>query len=151
MLPASILAEGPYGQAMCPVPQRSPVEHTELPAAVTKIKDPLKERSNASFEKHSALLQAEKGDVSQRRRKEKKKRCLSYQSGARICESLGNQRKAGYPKDWSEGCCLFFLWDTEALGQSVAQSGAKCPRRVCLGSWQRVGWSSTMFTAASDS
>lgn len=34
-------------------------------------------------------------------------RCQSYQSRARMCESLGKQGDAGYLKDWSE--VFFFL------------------------------------------
>lgn len=90
------------GQSVCPVPQRSPIGlyavapestlDTNRPAAVSEIKDPLKERSNASFEKHRVLLQALRLKKEMYPTEGNKKRCPRYQCRDRMWDTLGERR-----------------------------------------------------------
>lgn len=132
-------------RALCPrgalssCTQRPPVHTWHLASCSSdRNKRPLKERSNASFEKHRVLLQAprlKKGNVSQKKDGEKK-RCQSYQSRARMCESLGKRRDCVVSKRPVGG---FLGWDNEARGQTVAPVWCKMSQTTLCSHNRRSG------------
>lgn len=126
------------------VPQRKPIElHTAAPDAhltsdfLQYIKEPLKERSNATFENHRELFQAlgrQKSDLSQRRGRK------VITAGPEICESLEKWWSSGI---WSTGQ-RFFRWRAGAKGPSVwckTTQTSMCLKERQSGvkrSWQQV-------------
>ena len=126
-------------RALCPrgtlssCTQRPPVHTWHLASCSSdRNKRPLKERSNASFEKHRELLQAprlKKRKCIPKERWKKKKRCPSYQSRARMCESLGKRRDCVVSKRPVRG-----FWDetTRRGDRQLPPPDAKCPRQRCV-------------------